>query len=747
MTKIKWLSIIRVLGLLLVLIYHFNKGLLPGGFLGVDMFFTLSGYLIAALLIENYRKDGEFRFLAFIKRRFLRIFPPLLLMIAMALPFALLISPDFTAGIGRQIAAALGFVTNYFEILTGGSYENSLLPHIFIHTWTLAVEMHFYIFWGALFAGLALLLKHRASSVADNDASLLKRFIFALSLLMALFAYINMQTAYGGNGSDPSAAYFGTLTRGFTFMLGTAAGALFGIRNEKNTNAQPKKHALIAACGIALSIGVIIYSALTMGFSLDTTYRYGFLITSLLTVVIIKCVLILNEQIRDIVEPKLLTVISELSYCLFLFHWPLYIVFSQIFQSNFSAVTVTLATSVVFSAFVTYVVQPQIVGIFSSKKAAEEERNRRRALLITGLRALVSLTFIAALTLSGMVIARAPETSSLADDLKSGYIYQDVDAIRELYDTIARNSDTQHGVSSSAPDEGSPRDDLDIASQHDSRDTQQTIPSDSVGAVLRHEAGDDMPGSPSESSGAVESSSNEPDLSASDSSPQPSPEPAPPVNTPATTNEDNSSSDPPAPAPETQAPQETPTPAQESGSSTAPAGEQTGELLEGVLIIGDSVCLGARRNLTETIPNCTVDAEQSRQIWQGYNLLMKMQESNRLREYIVIALGTNGNQNSPDKLEQLIADIRPGCRLILVTPYDGRATPQWSSYITAEYMRTLPEKYPFVTVADWAEVITPNAQLLGADKVHISGSKTAVDLYTNCIIDALSVAAGKPAKE
>jgi len=156
--------------------------------------------------------------------------------------------------------------------------------------------------------------------------------------------------------------------------------------------------------------------------------------------------------------------------------------------------------------------------------------------------------------------------------------------------------------------------------------------------------------------------------------------------------------------------------------------------------------MGARKDLTDKISNCFVDAEGSRQIWQGYDLLMEMQKEDRLREYIVVALGTNGNANAPEKIEQIIADIRPGHRLIFVTPYDGRANPGWHSYKTAEYMRTLPEKYPFVTVADWAEVIVPHAYLLGSDKIHIGGQQTAIDLYTSCIIDAIGVAAGKPAK-
>ena len=114
--RINWFSYIRVTGLLLVLVYHFFPSVLPGGFIGVDVFFTFSGYLITALLIDEMSRTHRIDYLGFMRRRFYRIVPPLVLMVLICTPLALLVRNDFIAGIGHQITSVIAFVTNYYEI-------------------------------------------------------------------------------------------------------------------------------------------------------------------------------------------------------------------------------------------------------------------------------------------------------------------------------------------------------------------------------------------------------------------------------------------------------------------------------------------------------------------------------------------------------------------------------------------------------------------------------------------------------
>ncbi|MEA8986020.1 acyltransferase family protein, partial [Campylobacter jejuni] len=118
--RIKWFSLIRITGLLLVLLYHFFQTVFPGGFFGVDVFFTFSGFLITSLLLEEFGQKGKIDILGFFRRRFYRIFPPVVLMILVVMPFTFLVRQDYVAGIGGQIAGVLGFMTNFYEMLTGG---------------------------------------------------------------------------------------------------------------------------------------------------------------------------------------------------------------------------------------------------------------------------------------------------------------------------------------------------------------------------------------------------------------------------------------------------------------------------------------------------------------------------------------------------------------------------------------------------------------------------------------------------
>lgn len=105
--RIKWFSMVRVIGLFLVLLYHFFKTAFPGGFIGVDIFFTFSGYLITALLIDEYSRNKKIDLLGFYKRRFYRIVPPLILMILIVMPFTYLVRRDYVASIGSQVLQQL----------------------------------------------------------------------------------------------------------------------------------------------------------------------------------------------------------------------------------------------------------------------------------------------------------------------------------------------------------------------------------------------------------------------------------------------------------------------------------------------------------------------------------------------------------------------------------------------------------------------------------------------------------------
>lgn len=351
--RIKWFSIVRVTGLLFVLLYHFFKTAFPGGFIGVDIFFTFSGYLITALLIDEYSKNEKINLLDFYKRRFYRIVPPLVLMIFIVVPFTYLIRKDYVADIGSQIAASLGFTANFYEIITGGNYETQFIPHLFVHTWSLAIEMHFYLIWGFL----VWLLGKRHDGLAKFRGLI---FTVSAAFFAGSFLSIVIRAFFVNNVST---IYFSSLSHSFPFFLGAMVATTTGIREttarfKKNVRLWSSKRSILT---MSISFALLLLLTFTLKFDQRITYVFGFVLASLFTTVMIYAARVLSEQTPNLKEPIMLTYLADVSYGVYLFHWPFYIIFTQIVPSAL-AVLVTLVFSLLFSTLSYYVLEPFIAG-------------------------------------------------------------------------------------------------------------------------------------------------------------------------------------------------------------------------------------------------------------------------------------------------------------------------------------------------------------------------------------------------
>jgi len=159
-----------------------------------------------------------------------------------------------------------------------------------------------------------------------------------------------------------------------------------------------------------------------------------------------------------------------------------------------------------------------------------------------------------------------------------------------------------------------------------------------------------------------------------------------------------------------------------------------------VTVIGDSVPLGAADVIQQTLESVVVDAEVSRTMLSGPEMIRDFAGRGELGEFIVLALFTNPLPNMIEATENTIAAIPDGHRVIVVTPFG-------KDYMepTAEYVRTLPQQFDFVTVADWNAAIRDNTNLLARDRIHMGGND-ARQIYANLIVQAIEQAAGKPAK-
>ncbi|MDR1142747.1 MAG: acyltransferase [Spirochaetaceae bacterium] len=323
--ELPWLSFLRIFGLLLVLVYHFHTDSLPGGFLGVDIFFTISGYLITAHLIHEFETTGTVRLFNFYKRRFRRLLPAVLFMLALMLPASLLISPNFRAGIDRQAAAVLGWVTNYYEIVTGSSYEAQLLPHLFVHTWTLGVDVHYYLIWGAVIRCFAFFCEQ---SNRSRSPVLPLRILAAAAAVASYLVMQKLAAAAEAASADPSRAYFATESHFYPLMIGSLTALFAGFRESRFTGFIRKLGVVLPVCLILLQAGGIGLLARMLNFENPAVQRWGIPAASLLAAGIISLLRGLRGAIGQ--EPAFFKYLANRSFSIYLFHWPLFIIIKQL---------------------------------------------------------------------------------------------------------------------------------------------------------------------------------------------------------------------------------------------------------------------------------------------------------------------------------------------------------------------------------------------------------------------------------
>lgn len=351
--RIKWFSLVRITGLLLVLLYHFFQKVFPGGFIGVDIFFTFSGFLITALLIDEFARHQKIDLKGFLRRRFYRIVPPLVFMVLLVMPFTFLVRRDFIAGIGTQIAAVFGFVTNFYEMLSGGSYESQFIPHLFIHTWSLALEVHYYVLW----ALLAWFLGKKAKSVGQYRGYI---FLSSTALFLVTFLTFFVGALVTKNLSN---VYFSSIAHVFPFFVGSALATVTGITTTSPNLTQLVKKLSLQKTLAILAGAFLVLLLLTFILPFDSvwTYLFGFLVATLAGSVMIVMTRVLHEKTPDQKEPAVITFIADTSYGVYLFHWPFYIIFSQLMTNGWASLLTTLV-SFSLAALSFYIIEPTLAG-------------------------------------------------------------------------------------------------------------------------------------------------------------------------------------------------------------------------------------------------------------------------------------------------------------------------------------------------------------------------------------------------
>ena len=308
------LNSLRFYAIVLIVIYHLFHRFLPGGFIAVDIFFTISGFLIISKLVKEYSVEGKIKYRSFIKDRFMKIFPPLLICVAVSLALALFVNKDILAGIQVRTAAALTFTTNILELITGGNYENTISPNPFEHTWFLALEMQFYLLMPLIAKIVLGIFRNRRRAIRN-----LGIMFVALAILSDV-----LMVCYGGIFGATNRAYFAIDTHMGAFCLG-AAFATFNYLVPRT----PRTPKLVPSIGVAMSLLIITILAFKAEYSQPFTFIFVLPFVGVLSVIMIFCIIKLqsNRHSRRSlpVAIRILDYFGSLSFGIYLFHYPLFV--------------------------------------------------------------------------------------------------------------------------------------------------------------------------------------------------------------------------------------------------------------------------------------------------------------------------------------------------------------------------------------------------------------------------------------
>lgn len=303
---------VRAIAVLAVMGYHLQAPGLSGGFLGVDTFFVLSGFLITSLLLQEQARSGRTNLIAFWGRRARRLFPGLFAMVAAVCVYALFAAPLMQQTIRGQGLATIFYVNNWWIIASGGSYfQQFQSPSPLLHTWSLGVEEQWYLVFPVLLAG-ALAWRVR------RDAR--------LAALLGLIAVAStVWTAWlASNGASADRLYLGTETRMQELLVGAALAAAVHVAAQRGRALASGRALQIvgAICAVAVVAAFIVIS------DTDRFLFYGgMLVFSLLVAgIILALVDPGGGRLGKVFGHPVLRTIGLWSYSLYLWHWPVYVI-------------------------------------------------------------------------------------------------------------------------------------------------------------------------------------------------------------------------------------------------------------------------------------------------------------------------------------------------------------------------------------------------------------------------------------
>ena len=308
---------LRALAVIGVILYHFDPNTFVGGYLGVPIFFVLSGYLVTCQILKSYEEKGFYNNKKFYLSRIKKIYPPLIAVLWLSAAYIVLFQRNLLVKLGQIVMANLFNVYNFWQILNGQSYFERFAANEspFVHLWTMSINGQFYILWPIV---IFLLVKYGKK----------RKNIFSILLILSALSAVEMAIMFSAK-VDVNRIYYGTDTRFFSLGLGAALAVIWPL-NKLKSNIKRNDSITLDIIGL-ISFCEMIFLFLSPVMNAENAFTYlgGMFLFTLFTTILVGVIAHPGSHWNKWLTNPIFNWIGSRSYEIYLYQFPVMIFFED----------------------------------------------------------------------------------------------------------------------------------------------------------------------------------------------------------------------------------------------------------------------------------------------------------------------------------------------------------------------------------------------------------------------------------